>query len=199
MPSIDARITKVEQDPETGWARVHTDDERIKTLDTKRPDLIAEAGQLRVAGVPCRIEFSEKDSRNVNPHSGKPYTNRYYEGAVALGEKPEPQGIDMVTPTGRKTDPGDAWRICLAAGGKLAVATLPMMPTSQRSFEVQKQIALAWAEFFYFTAAPERPSLNGNPGSHFQAPADAGATRNPGAYGEPEYAGLAGSDDDIPF
>jgi len=200
MPSIDTHITKVEKDEATGWGRISTDDPNVKTLQTKRPDLLAEAGQLRLSGVLVRIEYTEREG-NVNPNTGRPYLNRYYEKATALGEPPQAtdSGVETVRQTRTPTDPDEAWRISLAAGGKLAVMTLPMMPTAQRSFEIQKRIALAWAEFFFFTSRPSRPSVNGNPTSPFQAPTDAGAEHHsPGAYDEPVMAGYTGPDD-IPF
>jgi hypothetical protein len=71
--------------------------------------------------------------------------------------------------------------------------TLEYMDRDQRenfSFETQKRIAIAWAEFFMFTPFPSEfgnePAGNGS-GSQFQAPVG-----GPGAYQEPEF-------DDIPF
>ena len=196
MPSIDARITKVEQDASTGWFRITTDHDRIGRLDTKRENLGEEAAQLMREGVLARIEFAERESTNVNPHTNRPYMNRHYESGVALGEKPVAPGIEVIGQTNRRTDPADAWRMCLNKGGELAVLTLPMMPTAQRSFEVQKQIAVAWAEFFFFTALPSQPSFVAN-GSSFLAPAS--------ARSEPAYSGSHGDPgpqhdpDDIPF
>lgn len=198
MPSIDARITRIELDQSTGWYRIHTDDERVQRVETKRRDLADEAEKVMQSRMPARIEFSEKEG-NLNPHTQRPYINRYFEKATMLGEpKAEPSGIEVVQQTGRKTDPSDAWRICLAAGGKLAVATLPMMPVAQRSFEVQKQIAVAWAEFFFFSTAPAQASLNGGgvSSSQFHPPGDPVASSGPGAYSD---APPPHSDSDIPF
>src|SRR6266576_891784 len=201
MPSIDARITRVEQD-ENGWFRIHTDDERVKRLDTKLEPKAKEAQALMRERVLARIEFSERETDKVNPNTGRPYPpNRYYESAGQLGDTPDDQ-IPVVQTTRATTAPGEAWRICLAAGGKLAVATLPMMPVQQRSFEVQKQIATAWAEFFFFSEPPAQPTIIGgnNSASSFPAPAATGAGRNPGAYDAPlGDAPPPPSDDDIPY
>jgi hypothetical protein len=199
VPSIDARITKIELDQNTGWYRIHTDDERVQRVETKRRDLADEAEKIMQSRVPARVEFTEREG-NLNSHTGKPYINRYFEKATPLGDSAPPasSGIEVVQQTGRKTDPGDAWRICLAAGGKLAVATLPMMPVAQRDFGTQKQIALAWAEFFFFSIAPSQPALNGAgvSSSQFQRPADAQPSTGPGAYSD---APPPHDDNDIPF
>jgi len=197
MPSIDAHITKIELDQATGWYRIYTDG-RPERVETKRKDLADEAEQVMLSRSLARISYTEREG-NINPASGKPFMNRYFDGATTLGDPPARQGgIEVVQQTGRKTDPGDAWRICLAAGGKLAVATLPMMPVKERSFEVQKQIALAWAEFFFFSTAPERPSLNGSgvSSSQFHSPVGAQSTTGPGAYDEP--VGVSAEDNPFP-
>lgn len=198
MPSIDAHITKVEQD-QNGWYRIHTDDPQVKRLDTKLEPKAREAQGLMKENALARIEFSVRENTKINPSSGQPYPpNHYYESAGSLGEKPDE--IPTVQTTRATTAPGEAWRICLAAGGKLAVATLPMMPVQQRSFEVQKQIATAWAEFFFFSEAPERPRLNGgNPSAVFQTSTDTAAAGNPGAYDEPLGVPAPVADGDIPF
>jgi hypothetical protein len=98
----------------------------------------------------------------------------------------------------------DIWRICLTSGGKLAVATLPMLAVADRTFDRQKVVAAAWAEFFFFTGPPEGPSFNGSVGQ-FHAPTAAAASGGPGAYDQPigrSFPGAAPpphSDQDIPF
>lgn len=176
MPTVEARITGVEQDASTGWYRITTDDESIRRLDTKVAEKAREAAELKKSGDLALIEFSEKQGTNINPHTQRPYMNRYYEQAGSV--EPEtieaPPDIPLITPTRAKTDPDEAWRICLAAGGKLAVATLPLLDKEQQDFDSQKKIASAWARFFFFSHAPK-----------------------------PEFADLAGAgnaaDDDIPF
>jgi len=152
MPSIEARITKVEQDAGTGWYRISTDDERVKRLDTKIEEKANEAARL--IGSLALIDFTEKQG-NANPHQpGTFYMNRYYEQAGSLAEK-QPQ-IPVVTETQRPTDPQTAWRIALSVGAKLAVETMPLMPENQRTFEAQKRIAHAWAEWLTSTPSPSQ-------------------------------------------
>jgi hypothetical protein len=154
MPSIEARITKVEQDAGTGWYRISTDDERVKRLDTKIEEKAQEAARLMNEGSLVLIDFTERQG-NPNPHQpGSYYMNRYYEQAGSLAEKKEE--IPVVTPTGRRTDPEDAWRIALSVGAKLAVETMPLMPAEQRTFEAQKRIAHAWAEWLTSTPSPSQ-------------------------------------------
>ena len=195
MAEIEARITGVQLDQGTGWYRIIPDHPTVKKLETKKSELAEQAAELMKSGTLARISYTEKPSTNVNPHTNQPYLNRYFDGALPIAAPATSSGIEVVEQTGRKTNPTDAWRICLAAGGKLAVATLPMMPVSERGFEVQKRIAIAWAEFFFFSQAPSQPSVNGgNPTSLFQAPAGSlPAFAGPGAD-EPPH-----DPNDIPF
>lgn len=191
MPNIEARITKVEQDAGTGWYRISTDHPDVSRLDTKIPEKAREAGALKEQGAVALIDYTEKPG-NINQNTGQRYMNRYYEKAGPLATPEVATGIDVVQPTGRKTDPQDAWRMSLAKAGELAVSTLPLMPEEQRSFEVQKQIALAWARFFYYTPPP-RPELPENvsemrPSDDF--PREWGSEERPPA--DPSQAGYWG-------
>lgn len=183
MATVEARITKVEKDESSGWYRISTDDGEVKRLDTKIAEKAKEAAALK--GVLAQIEFTERQG-NPNPHApGTYYLNRYYERAGSV-EVAQDDGIDIVQQTSRKTDPEDAWRMCLNKGGELAVRTLPLMGENQRSFEVQKQIALAWAMFFLFTPMPSLEQLTFGGGNGFGA---GNSTDNPPPH----------SDEDIPF
>lgn len=191
MPTIEAHITKVEHDVDTGWYRILTDDDQVKRLDTKIAEKAKEAAEIKRSGLLAQIDYSQVEGR-LNERTGKPYVNRRYERAGSLGEKPQPEddGIDEVKPTSRKTDPGDAWRMCLNKGGELAVNTIPHL--EQRSFEAQKLVAYAWAEFFY-TTPPPPSAVMPTPHSPFSyTPAGSGNGAPPD--GPPEY-----TDDDIPF
>src|SRR5215467_328925 len=84
MATVEARITKVEQDENTGWYRITTDDEHIRRLDTKVAEKAHEAAQLKEQGVLAQIEFTEQQSKNINPHTNAPYMNRYYERAGSI-------------------------------------------------------------------------------------------------------------------
>jgi hypothetical protein len=205
MAELDARIERIELNQDSGWYRISLDSDRIKTLDTKKADLAEQAAEFKRSGAVARITFTERDSQRVNPHTNRPFINRYYEGAVpvtpatAVGS-----GIDVVTKEQQAAPRGEdktiAWRICLAAGGKLAVATLPMMKVTERDFETQKRIAEEWAEFFFFSPVPSEPSRNGGNPSLFQAPAGSlPAFTGPGSYVDPGSDAPPPSDDDIPF
>ena len=190
MPTITAKITDVQLDANTGWYRISTSDTNIKRLDTKRRDKAEQAFALLNEGVLAELEYTERPG-NINPHTGNPFLNRYYENGLPAQAAAPPSDIPVMAQTSRKTDPEDAWRICLAAGGKLAVATLPLM--EQRSFEAQKQVAYAWAEYFYFTPPPQ--AFGNSPAGLTPSPVFAGADGNDYAdYGTP-----APGDDDIPF
>lgn len=192
MSSVRAHIVKVEQDPSSGWGKIFTDDPNVKVLQTRIAEKLKEAGALKKSGELALIEFSEKQG-NVNPHTGQPYLNRYYERAGSIS-MPEDEGIDVVqqaAPT-RKTDPDDAWRMCLNKGGELAVATLPLMQEGQRSFDDQKAVAVAWARFFFFTPQPRPEEMAFGGGNGFGA----GNSDDWASRGE---ATPPHGDDDIPF
>jgi hypothetical protein len=158
MPTIDTRITKVEQDTATGWFRIHTSDERVKRVDTNRAELAQEAAGFKRNDAPVRLEFTEKESTNINPHTNRPYLNRYYESATALSANgASGDGIERVSPTRPATNPDEAWRICLAAGAKLAVAAAARVEGLE-TLAAQKAMAQRWAEFFYFSKPPDAPS-----------------------------------------
>lgn len=185
MPLIEAHITKVEREEGSDWGTIHTDHPEIKKMTTKVPEKITEAAHFRQTGQLVGIDYNETKKRTDD---GRVYTNRYYDKAGALGTNGAQQqqipGVDVVAPVGREDSPAKKWSIALQGGGKLAVATLPLMPVEQRDFETQKTIALAWAEFFYFTPPPSAPRH-----------ATTGAYREP----EPSDAPPPYGDEDVPF
>lgn len=204
MATIEARITKVEHDVGTGWYTIHTDSEQVRKLTTKMDQKATEAAALRQSGEVALIEYSPKERHDES--SGRTYKNNYYErartappssnggqgtGIETVGTTAV-AGIDAVTTPGRKMDPAEAWRICLATGAKLALMTLPLMPTEQRTFEIQKQIALAWAMWIFETPRDDGMAFGVAPAS---------GRSGPGAYDEPVGYDAAPphSDDDIPF
>ena len=196
MATIEARITRVEHDPTSGWYTIHLDNPDIAKVTTKLEQKAREAASLKQSGDVALIEYSHKT--RPNPHGGV-YNNYYYERAAT--HVPEAQddgdlGIETIaTPqssTGRApTPPEDAWRMAKSTGAKLAVHTLPLMPVDQRTFDVQKQIAIAWASWIDETPKPSSSTSSGN--------------RGPGlgsdGYGEPPDFDRppAHTDDDIPF
>lgn len=192
MAMIEAHIQKVEREVGSDWGSIFTDHETVKKLTTKRADLLTEAAGYKQSGVLVGIDFTEQVKRLDD---GRTFRNYYYNGGGILHQASangasHDDGIDVVQPTTRKTDPDDAWRMCLNKGGELAVGTLPMMPSEQRDFETQKTIARAWAEFFLFEPRPDGPGA---------APQPSAASARHGAYTEPGGIEVPPPNDDIPF
>jgi hypothetical protein len=162
MALIEAHITKVEKEIDSEWGTVYTDHDTIKKLTTKRPDLLSEAAQLKVSGALAGIDYAEKITTKQYPEGPRTFHDYYFNGAGALGNgaSTADDGIDVVKPTQQgssyREDPEKDWRICLQTGAKLALESMPHMKEDQRSFEHQKAVARAWAEFFIFTPRPER-------------------------------------------
>lgn len=155
MPTAEAKITKVRLDESTGWYEIQTDNQDIRKLTTKIAAKASEASALKQQGALAIIEYTSKPRTLAD---GRTFQNYYYDSAIASDEpSPADDGIERVSPPARKTDPSDAWRICLGAGAKLAVATLPLMPDEQRDFDTQKRIAIAWARFIYSTPYEQAP------------------------------------------
>lgn len=203
---VEARVTSVTHQEGSEFRDIQLDHPSIKRLSTKFQEGINEAIEAKKSGMPWRITYREVPSTNINPQTNKPYAPRRYwiSGEPADNVATAAPDVDEETPAfNRRTHPVDAWRICLSAGAKLAVQTLPMMPVHQRDFNTQQTIAAAWAEFFYFTAPPQGPSFNS--GSSFPTSSPARAAGNPGAYDEPLGPAAAADDPDphpdsgIPF
>lgn len=154
MPSIEARITKVEKN-EHGWFLITVDHPEIKRLDTKIEEKAREA--LALLNQPVLIDYTEKQGGR-NEHTGGYYMNRYYEQAGSLPEPTPAAGaqpeIPLAPVASRRTAPEDAWRMTLAAAAKIAVESLPHMKPDQRELVHQRQIALSWAEWLFTTPAP---------------------------------------------
>jgi len=183
MPLLEARprITKVEQEVGSPWFRIGTEDPEIKGLSTQDQDRATEA--LGLKGERVLLKY---DERIVNKN-GRTYNNRYYQSATrAEPEAPAPQ-FDQVEPKRAGLPDKERWSISLGVGIKAAVATLPYFPDDQRTFELQKQVALGWARFHFFTPMPEREM------------AFAGGATTPGAYDDPGSELPPPADDDIPY
>jgi hypothetical protein len=203
---VEARVTNVSHQEGSEFRDIVLDHPSIKRLSTKFQEGINQAIEAKQSGVPWRITYREVPSTNINPQTNRPYAPRRYwlSGEPVDGVTPAAPDVDEETPAfNRRTHPIDAWRICLSAGAKLAVSTLPMMPVHQRDFNTQTAIASAWAEFFYFTPPPQGPSFNS--GNSFPTSSPARATGSAGAYDEPLGPSAtaddpsAHDDSDIPY
>lgn len=176
MALVQAHIVKVEQEIGSEWATIHTDDSTVKKLTTKRPELVSEAAGFKNAGVLVGIDYTER-SKTVQTENGpRTYRDFYYNGGGALGNGASAStasipGVDMVpSGTTRGEDPDRSWRICLQSGGKLAVATLPLLPEHERTPADQLILARFWAEFFFFTPRPNEPSNAMQPSGYTYEP-----------------------------
>src|SRR5262252_10931623 len=142
------RITGVFKN-DSGWFAIKCESGR--RYDTKRADLAREAREL--IGEDVEVEYTPRPRTGSD---GTVYDNRLYERAMALNGAAQ-QNLDFQTDpaqtTSRKTNPGDAWRMCLNKGGELAVMTLPLL--KERGFDKQAEVAYAWAKFFYFCPTPD--------------------------------------------
>ena len=200
MPSTQARIKRVFREEGSDWYRIELEGSDIKRLDTKNREAAAEAARLKESGELALIDFTERESKNTNPHTNRPYIDRYYEKAGPISNGRGESGIETVSQTSRKTDPGDAWRITLAAAAKLAIATVGALPEAARTekvvldFELQQRIALAWAKFLYFSTPPDPSKTNLGDGGYVER-ARAAQETSRGAYDEPPPP----TDDDIPY
>jgi hypothetical protein len=201
MATIEARVTKVEQEIGNDWIRVHTDHPQVKRLDTKDNDRAQQAVAARNAGEIVLINYTQRDSRNTNPHTGRPYVDYYFDGILAGGPRSNghsaPDGIERVQPqaqgSGRKTDPEDAWRMTLAKSAELAVRTLPLL--DDQSPESQWRLTLWWANRIYTTPPPSEGQVQPAHDPGFATTASPGAYSEPDPYEQPPPRG----DDDIPF
>jgi hypothetical protein len=202
VPEIEATIKKVQKEEDTGWGTIETDHPQVKKLTTKISEKLSEAAAFKRSGERVSISYTQKD-RTVDTDNGpRTFHNYYYERAAATnGASASDDGIDVIpakkaetaegieTISSREEPASKRWSIALQGGGKCAVATLPLMPPTQRDFETQKTIARAWAEFFFFTPPPERPTMG----------VSEQRTGGRGAYDEPRGIEQPPVDDDIPF
>lgn len=155
MAVIRATIERIVREEGRDFVDIFTDHPEVKKLGTKDRDRIEQAVAAKAAGREVGIDYTHAPSKNINPYTNKPYDNYYFNGIIDEPEPAADDGIEVVPkPTRAATDPKEAWRITLAAGAKLAVGTLPLMPEDQRDFETQKRIALAWGSWLFTTPLP---------------------------------------------
>jgi len=163
VATFEAKITKIEQDLGSEWYRISTDHPEIGRLDTKDEARAREAVAAKESGAVVLIDYTRRPSTKINPHSGAPYADSIYFNSVKTPEAtPSPSGaipgVELVQQTQRPTDPATAWRISLAAGAKLAVGMLPLLPSEQQNFSTAQQMALVWGRWLFTTPLPPEPS-----------------------------------------
>jgi hypothetical protein len=182
------------------------EDAPIKKASTKSEKRAEQALQIRDSGKPWMLSTTDVEGKQKDDGGYWPDTH-YFDGGEEIGPSgrgfDEPDPLDQPGQFGRRTDPFDAWRMCLNKGGEMALRQLPLLPPDKRSFAHQRQIAWNWACFFFFTPAPssppEFPRNGGHPSTPEQQAASGDVYVGAAATGEgydspPEYG-----DSDIPF
>src|SRR5262245_5128649 len=154
MAVIRATIERIVREEGDQWVRIFTSDEKIKRLDTKDEERIAQA--VAAKGREVGIQYTHREG-NINQRTGKPFDNYYFDGIVDEPSTNGDEGIEVVKRQERAEDPRKAWRISLAAGAKLAIASLPFLEEDPKKVSVRRQqeMALAWG-YWLFTTPPPR-------------------------------------------
>lgn len=174
--TVEATIQTVEFD--NGWYRVNTDQGEFST---KYQDRGVEAQQFQ--GQRVLITFQQGDPRQGR--NGQWYQSRYLSRITSPGyvqpqlaqgqpqqgppqfaqpQQPppnmQPQAPPMLPPRPAE-DATRETRIMRQTAAKLAVWTMPLVPSEQRSFENQIAIAEAWMRYFIGGAAGTGIRFNG--------------------------------------
>jgi hypothetical protein len=74
-----------------GWMRFVVQQPNLQyptKLDTKQPEIIQQA--MALMGQQVSVQWKEQESTTINPHNGKPYTNRYLNQIAPAGSAPMP-------------------------------------------------------------------------------------------------------------
>lgn len=74
---------------QNGWHRFHVmeaGNQYPTKLDTKKPETINAA--MALMGQPIAAQIREQESNSINPHSGRPYINRYLNEIAPAGFAP---------------------------------------------------------------------------------------------------------------
>lgn len=180
------------------WIQVPGSQYPVK-IDTQDAYLVRESYDARGGNIDAT--YTEQDGRNINPHTGRPYRNRYLQslqrmngGAPqsnpAVFQTPNAPNVPQLPPVspeyGRQTNPVDAMRMSRAAAAKIAVLHLPYLPEEERTFARLMSIAEGWRQYME----------DGPPQSQQQVPNEprpfAGDPGHPSDWQPP-------ADDDIPF
>lgn len=198
---IEATILGIEHET-NGWVKIKTD---AGDFSTKFPEPIAEAQQnIGQRGVIAFEMGQASQGRNGQWYPAARYFKRIstgYQPPFAGQQQPQQQPPmhpsvqafqDRMQQTAPQQQPVQQQpssdqretRIMRQTAGKLAVATMPLVPSEQRTF--QNQIALAEAWVRYFVSGPPQQQQE-------QQQAQPQPTQ------EQQMAAMAGQDDDIPF
>jgi hypothetical protein len=173
MPQHRGRITDVEVNVDTGWAKITVApplDGTPKGLQTARDEKIEDAAGFSRGGELLDITYSESESSRTNPHTGKPYLNRYYESATIVANgasgddgitrvqsKPNSDGVDPGF--GYRTYPDDAWRICLSVGLERAIEIAGLEEPRDLSVKHIWHLAYGLAVLLFTTPKPSGQAL----------------------------------------
>ena len=167
---VEATILAVEPDG-NGWTKIRTDQ---GDFSTKFPEPIAEAqANLGQRGL---IAYEEGQARQKADGSGWWPTPRYFKRIAATGyqqpqpfagqpqQQPQPMHPSVqafqermqqaqppqptLGPPPPQRDESRELRIMRQTAGKLAVHTMALVPSEQRTFQNQVAIAEAWVRYF---------------------------------------------------
>lgn len=163
---VEATILAVEPEG-NGWVKIRTDQGE---LTTKWPEPIAEAQAHMGQRVPIAYETGEaRQGRNGQWYPAPRYFKRVvpgYQQPQGVAPQPQPLGQTMVQPqppqpslpqpiaqqqvntTPRPDESVREMRIMRQTAGKLAVHTMALVPSDQRTFANQVAIAEAWVRYF---------------------------------------------------
>ena len=191
---VEATILAVQPDG-NGWTKIQTDQ---GDFSTKWPEPIAEAQMHLGQRVQIAFEMGEaKQSQRTGQWFPAPrYFKRVQQGyqqpmqpqAFAGQQQPMPMQPQVPPQAAPQRDDGREreLRIMRQAAGKLAVWTMPLVPSEQRTFQNQLAVAEAWMRYFVGGIQATRPE---------PAPAPAALTQEQ----QMALAGTPSQDDDIPF
>jgi hypothetical protein len=158
---------------QSGWYRflIYEQGKQYPTkVDTKKPELIQEAGALLGQNVSANIR--EQPSDSINPHNGKPYTNRYLNAIApagfAPGVQPSPQAQQSQQTFGsappahpvpthsepvQQFQPGIAGfekdlNIMRQTAAKVVAMSVSILPPEQRDAKGMVEACEAWLGYF---------------------------------------------------
>lgn len=153
---IEATIQGIEPDG-NGWVKVNTDQGQFTT---KFPEPIAEAQAHLGQRVLIAYEMGVASTgRNGVVYPAPRYFRRVAQPGYVQPQQAQPQYQPQAQPQPVQQQPQQqpqapenddtrAMRIMRQTAGKLAVATMPLVPSEQRTFPNQIAVAEAWMRYF---------------------------------------------------